>query len=119
MTDKPSYLSKIDPYKKPPSERALMLLEKWSKTCLPKLLEIQKEFAKEVRWHSNKHDPTGKLPRNGWGRSALKRAATEANGYYDYQFQLVQAEHAMEDIKLRIKGLEILLGWDEEEHKES
>ena len=112
MTDKPSYLSKIDP-SKPPSENALMLLEKWSKTCLPKLCEINEEFAKECRWHSNKHDPSGKLPRNGWGRTALFSAATEANNYYDYQFQMVQAENAMENIKLRIKGLEILLGWRE------
>ena len=112
---KNSYEAKIDP-KKPPSDRALMLLKRWDKTCLKKLIEIEKEFANECRWLSNKHDPTGKLPYNGWGRTALNRAATEANGYYDYQFQWVQVEQAMDNIKARIKALDYVLGWwDEEE----
>ena len=85
------------------------------KTCLSKLIEIENEFANECRWHSNKHDPTGKPPHNGWGKNELNRAATEANGYYDYQFQWVQAEHVMDQIKARIRGLEMILGWDEEE----
>ena len=113
MTDKPSYQYKIDP-NKPPSERALILLEKWDKSVLKKLVEIEKEFAKECRWLSNKHDPTGKLPHNGWGRPALNRAATEANEFYDYKSLWKEAIAAMHQIEARIKGLEVVLGWDEE-----
>ena len=109
---KVSYKAKLDP-NNPPSERAIMLLEKWDKSVFNKIFDLAEEARKERIWHQQKYDLKGKLPKNGWGRPGLVKAADEASGYYSYSFLLYQAEEKLDQIKAEIKGLYALLEWED------
>jgi len=107
-----SYKAKLNP-NKPPSERAIMLLEEWDKSVLNKLFILAEEVKKERIFHQQKYDINCKLPKNGWGRVGLNQAANEANGYYSYDFLMMQAEEKLDQIKAEIKGIYTLLDWED------
>ena len=90
-----------------------MLLERWDESSFNQLFDLEKQIEKERIFLQRKYDLKGKLPENGWGRRGVVVAANEANGYYDYQFLLMQAEQRLDQIKAQIKGIYALLEWGE------
>ena len=92
-----SYKAKLDP-NNPPSEREIMLLEKWDKSVFNKLFDLAEEVRKERIFHQQKYDLKCKLPKNGWGRTGLIIAANKASAYYSYSFLLSQAEEKLDQI---------------------
>jgi len=111
-----SYKAKLNP-NKPPSERAIALLERWDESSFHQLFDLAKEIEKERIFFQQKYDINCKSPKNGWGRTGLHLAADEANGYYDYQFLLMQAEERLDQIKAQIRGIYALLEWGDNNGK--